>query len=464
MLKLKLFTYTAASGNLSMSQQLANNTSSSDLKSDSEVLMRVENVGKVFCRDLKQSLIYGFKDSVKDLVLASRKSSSKNDRQLRKHEFWANQGVSFELRRGECLGLIGHNGAGKTTLLKMLNGLIKPDTGRIEIRGRVGALIALGAGFNPILTGRENIYINGSVLGLSKREIDEKIEEIIDFAEIREFIDSPVQTYSSGMQARLGFACASNFDADILIIDEVLAVGDFAFRQKCFRKLAKFIENGGTGILVSHALEQIMARTTRCIFLEHGKMMFDGPPREALLKYENATVAKTFAEAAENTWDAEKHNLSEIQPDKMLSILRVEFDRESEQGMPIRTGDYVTMNLTLKSETCLKNINVGLSIFSQQEVVVIQSIVEIQQLKPGVSRLQCKLAPLPLRAGSYPIQIRVHDEYHACLVVIDRKDYMLRVEKREGWDANSLSGRATSIIDLDSTWEDPVEVAGKSHT
>ena len=425
--------------------------------------MRVENVGKVFCRDLKQSLIYGFKDSVKDLVLASRKSSSKNDRQLRKHEFWANQGVSFELRRGECLGLIGHNGAGKTTLLKMLNGLIKPDTGRIEIRGRVGALIALGAGFNPILTGRENIYINGSVLGLSKREIDEKIEEIIDFAEIREFIDSPVQTYSSGMQARLGFACASNFDADILIIDEVLAVGDFAFRQKCFRKLAKFIENGGTGILVSHALEQIMARTTRCIFLEHGKMIFDGAPREALLKYENATVAKTFAEAAENTWDADKHNLSEIQPGDMLSIRRVEFERESEPGTSIRTGDRVTMNLTLAAESGLGNIKVGLSIFSQQEVIVVQSLVELPQLKQGLARLQCKLAPLPLRAGSYPIQIRVHDEYNSCLAVIDRKDFLLRIEKQEGWDEQSQRASATSIIDLESIWTDPVEVSKGSY-
>jgi lipopolysaccharide transport system ATP-binding protein len=462
MLKLKPFTYTAASGNLSMSQQLANNTSSSDLKSDSEVLMRVENVGKVFCRDLKQSLIYGFKDSVKDLVLASRKSSSTNDRQLRKHEFWANQGVSFELRRGECLGLIGHNGAGKTTLLKMLNGLIKPDTGRIEIRGRVGALIALGAGFNPILTGRENIYINGSVLGLSKREINEKIEEIIDFAEIREFIDSPVQTYSSGMQARLGFACASNFDADILIIDEVLAVGDFAFRQKCFRKLAKFIENGGTGILVSHALEQIMARTTRCIFLEHGKMMFDGPPREALLKYENATVAKTFAEAAENTWDAEKHNLSEIQLESNISIMRAQFEPEDSTAETVRTGDRANMNLTLKIHKNIDFVKIGLSVFSQQEVIVVQSLVEIQHLKPGVSLLQCKLAPLPLRAGSYPIQIRVHDNYNACLAVIDRKDFLLRIEKQEGWDEQSQRTSATSIIDLESIWTDPVEISKES--
>ena len=160
---------------------------------------------------------------------------------LRDGEFWAVNDVSFELRRGECLGLIGHNGAGKTTLLKMLNGLIKPDAGSITIRGRVGALIALGAGFNPILTGRENIYINGSVLGLSKKEIDGKIDEIIDFAEIGEFIDSPVQNYSSGMSVRLGFSIASSLSPDVLILDEVLAVGDIGFVIKCLNRVRQLL-------------------------------------------------------------------------------------------------------------------------------------------------------------------------------------------------------------------------------
>jgi lipopolysaccharide transport system ATP-binding protein len=205
-----------------------------------EVLVRVEGVSKKFCRSLKKSLWYGVCDIGAELnpfrrrvaevagsgLLVAGNSSNPESSELatsysppvtgeaglRPGEFWAVNDVSFELRRGECLGLIGHNGAGKTTLLKMLNGLIKPDSGKITMRGRVGALIALGAGFNPILTGRENIYINGSVLGLSKKEIDEKIDEIIDFAEIGEFIDSPVQNYSSGMSVRLGFSIASQLD------------------------------------------------------------------------------------------------------------------------------------------------------------------------------------------------------------------------------------------------------------
>ena len=241
----------------------------SNPSSGHEVLVKVDNVGKIFCRDLKKSLFYGFKDSVKDLIGGSRRDYSSTERALRKGEFWANKGVTFELRRGECLGLIGHNGAGKTTLLKMLNGLIKPDTGRIEMHGRIGALIALGAGFNPILTGRENIYINGSVLGLSKKDIDGKIEGIIDFAKIRDFIDSPVQTYSSGMAVRLGFAVASAMDPDILIIDEVLAVGDLGFRVKCMNRIQELLETTAV-IFVSHSMPFVTRICTQALLLKKG--------------------------------------------------------------------------------------------------------------------------------------------------------------------------------------------------
>ena len=198
--------------------------SQAGLQMDSEKLTSIRSANES-CASGEQ--IGSDSESVLISEICGKKMADGRDREgLRDGEFWAVQDVSFELRRGECLGLIGHNGAGKTTLLKMLNGLIKPDAGSITMRGRVGALIALGAGFNPILTGRENIYINGSVLGLTKKEIDAKIDEIIDFAEIREFIDMPVQSYSSGMSVRLGFAVAANLEPDILILDEVLAVGD----------------------------------------------------------------------------------------------------------------------------------------------------------------------------------------------------------------------------------------------
>ncbi len=224
-----------------------------------DVLIDVEDVSKVFCRSLKRSIWYGVRDIVSE-VLGRRHDRS----ELRENEFWANRNVSFTVHRGECLGLIGRNGAGKTTLLKMLNGLIKPDRGRITMRGRIGALIALGAGFNPILTGRENIYINGSVLGLSKREIDHKVDEIIDFAEVIDSIDAPVRTYSSGMTVRLGFAIATALDPDVVLLDEVLAVGDVRFRSKCYHRIGKILKQAAV-IYVAHDMNQI-ARICRLCY------------------------------------------------------------------------------------------------------------------------------------------------------------------------------------------------------
>jgi len=274
---------------------------SSPASQANEVLVKVENVGKIFCRDLKKSLLYGLRDGLGDVVPGlGRQYDDSGNPILRKGEFWANQGISFELRRGECLGLIGHNGAGKTTLLKMLNGLIKPDVGRVEMHGRVGALIALGAGFNPILTGRENVYIAGSVLGLSKEEIDEKYDEIVEFAEMPDFMETPVQNYSSGMQVRLGFAVASSMEPDVLLLDEVLAVGDTNFRAKCFNRLAEFREKGVGFILVSHNDGQIKEHTTKAIYLEKGTPVFFGPTNRALDLYANKNSRASSNEFLEN--------------------------------------------------------------------------------------------------------------------------------------------------------------------
>ena len=220
------------------------------------------------------------KDLGSELIGRNRDSD-----ELRPDEFWAVKDVSFELRRGECLGLIGRNGAGKTTLLRMLNGLIKPDKGRIEMRGRVGALIALGAGFNPILTGRENIYVNAAVFGLSKKETDEKLEEIIDFAELEDFIDAPVQSYSSGMQVRLGFSVSAALRQEILLLDEVLAVGDTRFRAKCLKRIKAIQKNSGGIILVTHALEQIAHFCNRAVLMDSGNLISEGKASSMLNYY-----------------------------------------------------------------------------------------------------------------------------------------------------------------------------------
>jgi len=232
----------------------------------SEVLIRVDGVGKKFCRDLRTSLKYGVQDLTAEVLGRPRTYD------LRPKEFWAVQDVGFELRRGESLALIGHNGAGKTTLLKMLNGLVKPDRGRVEMHGTVGAMIALGAGFNPILTGRENIYINAAVLGMSKRRVDERIDEVIAFSEIGEFIDSPVRNYSSGMNVRLGFSVAALLlKPDILLLDEVLAVGDLAFRIKCLNHMRSIMADCAV-IFVSHSMPTVSSFCNRAILMDHGRI------------------------------------------------------------------------------------------------------------------------------------------------------------------------------------------------
>lgn len=234
-----------------------------------EVLIKVENVSKKFAKDLKKSLYYGLLDVTSGVF---RKNQ---DKALRKDEFWAVKDISFEVKRGECLGLIGHNGAGKSTLLKMLNGLILPDEGTITMHGKIGALIELGAGFNPILTGRENIYNNAAVIGFSKPQINAKLDEIIAFAELEEFIDMPIQNYSSGMKVRLGFAIAAQMEPDVLIIDEVLAVGDLGFVLKCFKQIDSILPNTAV-IFVSHSMPMVARICNEIILMDHGQVKFQG--------------------------------------------------------------------------------------------------------------------------------------------------------------------------------------------
>ena len=186
--------------------------------------------------------------------------------------------ISFSVKKGEAIGLIGHNGCGKSTTLKLLTKIIYPDSGTVELKGRVSALIELGAGFHPDMSGRENIYTNAAIFGLTRKEIDSKINDIIAFSELEEFIDNPIRTYSSGMYMRLAFSVAINVQADILLIDEILAVGDAAFQNKCFKKLLEIKSAGTTIVIVSHSLNQIESICDRTIWIHEGKIREDGLP------------------------------------------------------------------------------------------------------------------------------------------------------------------------------------------
>ncbi|QMS90671.1 ABC transporter ATP-binding protein [Nostoc edaphicum CCNP1411] len=264
-----------------MTMQINDSEILSSPSEDDDVIISVNNVSKKFCRNLKQSYLYGLKDIGAELVGKPRYSSK-----LRKGEFWALDNVSIEVKRGESIGLIGVNGSGKTTLLKIISGLIKPDNGYVKVKGRLAALIALGAGFNPVLSGRENVYINMSIFGLTRKEIDLRFQEVLDFAEIWDAIDAPVRTYSSGMKARLGFASAIYTNPDILLIDEVLAVGDFKFRTKCYRKLSELRKSGVSFVLVSHSAGAITSNCDSAAYLAKGKLVMNGNANLVVQKYE----------------------------------------------------------------------------------------------------------------------------------------------------------------------------------
>jgi ABC-type polysaccharide/polyol phosphate transport system ATPase subunit len=206
----------------------------------------------------------------------------------RSEQFWALRDVSFEVNRGESLGIIGHNGAGKSTILKLLSKITAPTAGEIRIQGRLSALIEVGSGFHPELTGRENVYLSGSILGMRRREITTKLDSIIDFAGVRQFIDTPVKRYSSGMYVRLGFSIAAHLQPDILLLDEVLAVGDAAFQAKCFKRISELKVSGTTIVFISHDLNAVELLCDRALLLKHGEIAADGSPRDVLSEYEHS--------------------------------------------------------------------------------------------------------------------------------------------------------------------------------
>jgi lipopolysaccharide transport system ATP-binding protein len=246
-----------------------------------EVLIKAERLGKKYCRSLKRSLWYGVKDVTHSLLSWSVAEGQRAAAtavglpELRKDEFWAIRDVSFEVRRGQCLGLVGHNGAGKSTLLKILNSLNRPDAGQVTLRGRVGALIELSAGLNPILTGRENIYNQAALLGFTNRQTQAKFDAIVEFSELEDFLDMPLQNYSSGMKVRLGFAVCSQMEPDVLLIDEVLAVGDVAFRFKCLNAIGELMKRSAV-IFVTHAMPQVHRICNDIIVLNHGSVAYQG--------------------------------------------------------------------------------------------------------------------------------------------------------------------------------------------
>ncbi len=367
-------------------------------------LLTVENVSKKFCRNLKQSLKYGVQDIITELI-----GQNRNSDKLRNGEFWALQNINLQLRPGEALGLVGANGAGKTTLLRLISGLMKPDTGCIKVRGRVAPLIALGAGFNPILTGRENIYANMSILGLSTLEITKRLKDVIDFAEIETAIDAPVQTYSSGMAARLGFACAVHIEPNVLLIDEVLAVGDIKFRMKCYQKLAQLREGGTAFILVAHNPHVVLNVCETSIYLAKGNVITSGNTVDVIRAYENDLNMVNYSDSSIMYLPAKPDNQS-----MGVDITSLCFkDNQGEVISILTCGTPANLAIECKAYQNLDNLNVGVIISAlsgqNERVLYITSASDnkLLEILPGVVEIQMQMPYCCLLPGLYNAKIYI---------------------------------------------------------
>jgi lipopolysaccharide transport system ATP-binding protein len=376
--------------------------------SESDIVLSVNEVSKKFCRDLKRSLMYGVQDISSEL-LGLREKSDK----LRTKEFWALNNVSFQLRRGESLGLVGKNGSGKSTLLRIIAGLIKPDTGLVEVNGRVAPLIALGAGFNPILTGRENIYANMSILGLSKKEIDERFDEVVEFAEIGDAIDAPVQSYSSGMAARLGFASAIHTEPDILLVDEVLAVGDMKFREKCHRKLSKLRQNGTSFILVSHSNHELSNVCESAIYLAQGNLVNSGSVFSVLEQYIKDMFVSNTTKSSQEPLEFDKPKSENLN----LNIISLYFkDSKGQVVSSPLTGEKINFCVKCEVKEKIESVNLYLVITSENGNNVRLNISSFHDqyklpiIIPGKYEIRLELPCLVLNPGYYAMDVYVKED------------------------------------------------------
>lgn len=354
----------------------------------------VNNVSKKFL--LKHDRPRSIADGVQNLF-----------RRKKREVFWALKDINFEVEQGEALGMIGHNGAGKSTMLKLLTRIMEPTTGQIHTRGRVSALIEVGAGFHPEMTGRENIYLNGSILGMTQMEVTKKLDSIIAFAELEKFIDTPVKRYSSGMYARLGFSVAAHVDPDILIVDEVLSVGDTAFQDRCSAHMAKLRKSGTTILFVSHNLSAISAICDRVVVLNRGEINGICKPMEAIALYREQMVRGQAL-----TIGDEPSPVSET--DSPLVIKDVISSGPTENKWDAYTGESWEMRVAFECSRVLDSPEIGFKLFSPGGVELARpSTIDYGvNYEAGIGKHEVvfRVDKLPLQPGNYVVEIFAYDK------------------------------------------------------
>ncbi|AZI58526.1 ABC transporter ATP-binding protein [Nakamurella antarctica] len=366
-------------------------------------------------------------------------------------EFWALKDVDFEIPEGSTFGLIGENGSGKSTLLKCVAQILMPDKGSVTVNGRIAALLELGSGFHPELSGRENVYLNGSILGLTKKELERKFDAIVDFAGISEFIDQPVKNYSSGMYVRLGFAIAINVDPDILLVDEVLAVGDAAFQEKCMDKFADFRRQGKTVVIVSHAMGSLRSMCDQAIWLEHGKLVKAGKANEIVDGYMDASHqarAEIVLPDAQPIAPTEGRSGSGEAFISLVETLAADGSRRDR----FRTGDPLTLRLHYNCGVPIEQAAFGYALENADGVYVwahntIDADHPVASLQ-GIGSIDLMIPALPLQPGTFDLTASIVNQNSH---VFDLVRNCVRFHVDFG-DPRESGG----IVTFNGSWQDPV--------
>ena len=370
----------------------------------SELMVKVENVKKEY----KLGAIGGttLRDEIARKVAKVMKKEDPTKKIGAKdintgEKFMALNGVSFEVKKGEAIGIIGHNGAGKSTLLKLITRITAPTEGNIYLNGRVASMLEVGTGFHPELTGRENIYLNGAILGMTKKEIDAKMEQIIDFSEVRKFIDTPVKRYSSGMYVKLAFSVASHLDSEIMIMDEVLAVGDVAFQNKCIQKMREVADSGRTILYVSHNMNTIRKLCDKCIVLDKGQVVFVGEVDKAVAVYMNRSVS--VEKSPIDLAVAPRYG----EPTGVIKMTKLSFEGKDITGFTF--GEKATFSLEWESAKSLPQIMLRAHIKSSDSTSLGIMYAEPVQCKKGNNTAKFNMDLGELVPGQYSVTLVMYE-------------------------------------------------------
>lgn len=319
----------------------------------------------------------------------------------RPKEFWAVRDVSFEVERGEAVGIIGHNGAGKSTVLKLLSSIMAPTSGEILINGKLSALIEVGSGFHPDLTGRENIYLNGSILGMKRREINKKLASIVEFAGVEQFIDVPVKRYSSGMYLRLGFSIAAHLDPDILLLDEVLAVGDTAFQTKCIQRISELKQSGTTIVFISHDLKAVERLCNRVLLMKQGEIISSGSPRKVIAEYERAVKGIRPSES--------RNSMATTAPRKAEVVSLSLYNSEGQKATAFGRGDPFTARVEYRAHEWVEDVVFEVNFFSIFNNLHCQFTTELSDerinLQPGPGSIEFYCAEVGLELATFNLEV-----------------------------------------------------------